>query len=313
MKLFKLGIIAMTLLLLSLNTLAQQIKGSISSFEILPEYLINGALKINSTGTTTFKFKVQFVKVQTGNNTFAFTPAFLKLSTPNSTGGSVDLSDEKATYLGEFESGKFFLTKEYTVTVNRSNFTQGRNVYLHYRREGQNLFNAYSKSYAVVFVATGGSTNPPGPQTPKWYDIPSPYTNAEPLNRLRKLSGVTAGNHTLASNNEGKGLVISNIWIYEGTLGHVKTIQEQDMVPLYRFIKQDINDHYFKLTSTPPNGYVSEGIQGYVYQSPGPGRRAVYQFYKTSGGLDHLYGTNPNEVAGLSGWAAEGIAFYILD
>ena len=60
------------------------------------------------------------------------------------------------------------------------------------------------------------------------------------------------------------------------------------------------------------NGYVREGIAGYVYSTSLTGTIPLYRYY-SSVASDHLYTTNFSELAGgKNGYVYEGIAGYVI-
>ena len=84
-------------------------------------------------------------------------------------------------------------------------------------------------------------------------------------------------------------------------------------VPLYRYYKHSITNHFYVTTpeqraGAEAGGYSYEGIQCYVAAGPFTGGTAVYRWWNNSIG-DHFYTSSPAEAP--LGYESEGICFYV--
>ena len=66
---------------------------------------------------------------------------------------------------------------------------------------------------------------------------------------------------------------------------------------------------YYSQSDVTPTGYAFERIAGYVYNSSGSGRVAIYQFFDATN-VNHFYRAD-SEVP--DGYTANGIAYYLLN
>ena len=106
------------------------------------------------------------------------------------------------------------------------------------------------------------------------------------------------------------------------------TRQVTGTVPLYRYWRLAIGDHFYTTasseigTTTPgvtgQHGYVSEGIAGYCFPVNAPGTIPLHRYWKNSVG-DHFYTTNATEIGtttlgqvGNHGYRYEGVVCYVL-
>ena len=116
-------------------------------------------------------------------------------------------------------------------------------------------------------------------------------------------------------------------YISEGIQCRLYTRQVAGSVPLYRYWKSGIGDHFYTTNSreigtTNPGvtgnyGYVSEEIAGFCFPQASAGRLPLYRYWK--GNLDHFYTTNPHEIGtvvhgqvGKYGYQSEGVACYVI-
>jgi hypothetical protein len=84
-------------------------------------------------------------------------------------------------------------------------------------------------------------------------------------------------------------------------------------IPVHRHWNPTLGDHYHTVQRNVGNGYIYEGIVGYVYGSSGPNRRAMYSFVKF--GTNSLGGASINHYASVDptpfpGYTSEGLAWY---
>lgn len=170
----------------------------------------------------------------------------------------------------------------------------------------------------------GGGTSPTS-YVPPGFGTTTPNANYYALHRLfnaytyvHMLAGPTEALSLLNTFTTHFGPSPMPDWTYEGALGNIFISQQPETVPLYRYYRGSNEDHYYSTVNAVPAGYVSEGIQGYVYNS-GPStaslvslRKPIYVYSTTSGKADHVYTTNFNELGnGNSHWRYEGIAFWL--
>ena len=123
------------------------------------------------------------------------------------------------------------------------------------------------------------------------------------------------------------GQVGNHGYISEGIQCRLYTRQVAGSVPLYRYWKSGIGDHFYttnshEIRTTNPGvtgnyGYVSEGIAGFCFPQASAGRVPLYRYWK--GNLDHFYTTNPHEIetvvhgqVGKYGYQSEGVACYVI-
>lgn len=112
----------------------------------------------------------------------------------------------------------------------------------------------------------------------------------------------------------------------EGTQCLLYTRQVAGSVPLYRYWRGAVSDHFYTTnaheigTTTPGvtgnHGYVSEGITGYCFPRATAGTIPLYRYWK---GSDHFYTTNSGEIGttipghvGRFGYRSEGVACYVI-
>lgn len=82
----------------------------------------------------------------------------------------------------------------------------------------------------------------------------------------------------------------------EQTTWGVENTQLDNTIPLYRFYSNSDTDHFYSTTAATPNGYVSEGMIGFIFPSTVPGSTPLYRLYRYyNGNGDHLYTTSASE------------------
>ena len=124
------------------------------------------------------------------------------------------------------------------------------------------------------------------------------------------------------------GQVGKHGYVSEGIGCHIGTRQIYGSVPLYRYWKASVSDHFYTTnaeeigTTTPGqtgnHGYVSEGVAGYCFPHPSYGTVPLYRYWKASVS-DHFYTTNPDEIGtttpgqvGKHGYKSEGVACHVF-
>jgi len=121
---------------------------TVNSFKVLDQYLKDGKILIKSGVTTTeIKIEVRFVTAMNGANP---KPGSIKtrLSTPASNGSPNYLSPQQQVTHTEFAQDNAFLTKIYTLSIDKSKLANG-NIYLLFQNDSGEF--AYSgKSYGFV-------------------------------------------------------------------------------------------------------------------------------------------------------------------
>ena len=124
------------------------------------------------------------------------------------------------------------------------------------------------------------------------------------------------------------GLTGHHGYTSEGTQCLLYTRQVAGTVPLYRYWKSTVNDHFYTTTSseigtttpgvTGQHGYISEGIAGYCFPSAVAGTVPLYRYWKDNVS-DHFYTTNAAEIGtttnghvGQHGYCSEGVVCYVI-
>ena len=125
-----------------------------------------------------------------------------------------------------------------------------------------------------------------------------------------------------------KGLKGLHGYISEGTQCLLYTRRVKGTVPLYRYWKASVGDHFYTTnsqeiaTTTPGHkgryGYISEGIAGYCFPHAVAGTIPLYRYWKGKVN-DHFYTTHSGEIGttipghvGRYGYASEGVACYVI-
>ena len=114
----------------------------------------------------------------------------------------------------------------------------------------------------------------------------------------------------------------------EGIACNLFTSRVLGSVPLYRYWKGSVSDHFYTTnageigTTTPGQtgkyGYVSEGVSGYCFPHPFFETVPLYRYWRASVS-DHFYTTNPDEIGtttpgqvGKYGYKSEGVACHVF-
>ncbi|MFZ4725403.1 MAG: MAC/perforin domain-containing protein [Paludibacter sp.] len=135
----------------------------------------------------------------------------------------------------------------------------------------------------------------------------------------------TKSNHFYTTNWNEIGIGGNN-WYYEGIQAFIFQNQETNTVPFYRFYKNvkkktglfssiTYTDHYYTTvkSSGDNNGYINEGIIGFVYTTPTFNTVGLRQYYNSSI-FDHFYTTNINELGnGGMGYSYNGDCCYVIE
>ena len=107
-------------------------------------------------------------------------------------------------------------------------------------------------------------------------------------------------------------------YVVRGVVGrvYVNSNDAAGLVPLYRLGSRFNGDHFYTTSAAERDAiqpfYTYEGIQGYVFTTPGEGRKPLYRAYFPSTG-QHLYSGSDGEYNSLPApWRKEGIAAYIV-
>ena len=117
-------------------------------------------------------------------------------------------------------------------------------------------------------------------------------------------------------------------YISEGTQCLLYTRQVRGTVPLYRYWKADVGDHFYTTnrheigTTTPGragrHGYVSEGITGYCFPHAVAGTVPLYRYWQLRHS-DHFYTTDAREIGtttpghvGRHSYKSEGVVCYVI-
>jgi hypothetical protein len=125
-----------------------------------------------------------------------------------------------------------------------------------------------------------------------------------------------------------KGLKGRYNYISEGIQCLLYTRKVKGSVPLYRYFKGSVGDHFYTTnaqeiaTTTPGHkgrfGYVSEGITGYCFPHAVHGTVPLYRYWNGKGS-DHFYTTNGGEIGttirghvGRYGYRSEGVTCHVI-
>ena len=151
MKTFKAALLTIILSVNLMNSNAQNsvYRGGISNFEILPQYLINGKLKVDANlSTITFEYKVQFYRSLSsfGANKWAPIDIAVRISIPDINNTPLYFAPYQNVTSADFASNdEAFLTKTYSVTINKSRFLIGVPIILAYKTPPDPFYFAYNK------------------------------------------------------------------------------------------------------------------------------------------------------------------------
>ncbi len=148
--------------------------------------------------------------------------------------------------------------------------------------------------------------------------LSTPAFCGTPVSLLRATTG--DGSHFFLSSSQPEITGYGSAWHTISNLGYVYSDGSSDsaLVPLYRIYHASTFNHYYTTSAAERNyniqnnGWVDQGIQGYVYPSPGPGRSPIYVAYNGAAGT-HLFTQDAAEYNALSSaWTKSGVAFYVL-
>ena len=155
-------------------------------------------------------------------------------------------------------------------------------------------------------------------------------TTTTPLYRYWKAS-VSDHFYTTDPNEIGTttpGQVGKHGYVSEGSPGLVYKYQVLNSVPLYRYWKASVSDHFYTTNSaeigttipgqTGKHGYKSEGVTGFCMPRQTDDTIPLYRYWKASVS-DHFYTTTLQEIGtadpgkeGRYGYVSEGITCYVL-
>jgi hypothetical protein len=182
----------------SLGAKAQH-AGKIDKFEISPEYLEGGKIKVSSGTTTTIKYKVTFVRESSETYPkFVWKPfnMTIRLSTPNADGQIVLFETAVNITNADFPTDKYFLTdKEFSATLENYKLNPNRPIILSYTLNGA-ANPVYSYDGKVYYPKITGTTEPSvDPElTPiyllSWYDGGNMYRIAPDVEPNQRFGGV---------------------------------------------------------------------------------------------------------------------------
>jgi len=127
-----------------------------------------------------------------------------------------------------------------------------------------------------------------------------------------------SGKHFYTTGPHEATVAIQNGRVLEGIACYVLPVTsdpQSPVVPLLRFYKGDIDDHFYTTDqSEAPPGYTLELIACDVYdpnQPPPPGTFQLYRFFNSQSG-EHFYTVNP-DAENLTGFQPEGFSCYVYD
>ena len=233
------------LIICSFQSKAHPTYGTITNFQILPEYLnANGDIKINSTtATTQVKYKVTVVRtVYSTYPTLVWNDTNISfgLSTGNTTGTPVYVAATTQVTNQAFPSGSAVL-QDFIVTanINKSFLVSGRDIILGYKTPEDWTIRSYNSiSYGFEIF-----TPQPEPGTPPSFNAPVPgsvplYSYISNTKRFLTTTYYSSyPDHT-----------------YGGTLGYVFSTATPGTVPLYEYLL-DNGDRYYTVNQGNYNGY----------------------------------------------------------
>ncbi len=144
-----------------------------------------------------------------------------------------------------------------------------------------------------------------------------------PFYRLYKGDDVNR-DHFYTTNPQERDDAVASGWTYERVEGSISNCVAVDMVPLYRLLYNDgvKEDHFYTTDLVERNnaidnlGYESEGIAGYVFETPVPGAVALHRLYNAND-KNHFYCTRTSEsdyVANNQAWTFdyEKVECYVM-
>ncbi|WP_163834103.1 hypothetical protein [Spartinivicinus ruber] len=115
--------------------------------------------------------------------------------------------------------------------------------------------------------------------------------------------------------------VFSKIWVVllallSSMAVNASSSVEAELVPLHRYWNLAIGDHFYTADKNElgngKDGWVYEGIEGYLFNQPKNGTTPLYRYWNLVAG-DHFYTTNWNELGvDKNFYRLEGIVGYVL-
>lgn len=115
----------MILIFILMNQFISYSQIRVASFKVQDQYLQNGKILIkNATTTTQIKIEVQFSTARDSNgNPIPSHNTKIRLATGSSSGQIIYLSNQEEVSSSEFSSSVTFITKIYTINIDKSNLT----------------------------------------------------------------------------------------------------------------------------------------------------------------------------------------------
>jgi hypothetical protein len=107
---------------------------------------------------------------------------------------------------------------------------------------------------------------------------------------------------------------------YMGIPFYMPSPAEYHSRPFYRFYKGAPQfEHFYthrmdEYQIVTQNGYIDEGVEGYIFTVSKPGTVPLYRyayFNGTNGDLQHLYSLSANGPMGQPGWTSDGVVGYV--
>jgi hypothetical protein len=286
-KYFKITIIAALIIItgfFKVNAQSSSFGGGISTWEILPQYLVNGKLFVDpNSSSVTFQYKVIFYRtLNTGSgvNKWKLTDVLVAISMPNANNVPVYFTPSQHIYNSDFANDNdAFLTKIYSITISKSSFILGNPIILAYQLPGYSSPAAYSKVYQWQTT----SSNPPPPSTTsisngvlfrtqdgKVYSVMDGYArhivDANTLYGVYNYSKNIVNKTSLPANPIGNPIG-PNTTILRDTNDDKIYFAEGAYI---RYIASPAaaNRYHLRVGNSNPNIYLTSGISGYTVGPP---------------------------------------------
>jgi hypothetical protein len=165
------------------------------------------------------------------------------------------------------------------------------------------------------------TTNPQGESAPGYvFETTTGYIATSKITETTELYrwyNSNTGDHFYTTDPQGE-LAQKAGYTFEGVIGYIWTTAPKNIptpatnIALYRWYNSEYGYHFYAtdLNEVAPfNGWVPEGIIGYIKSSQAPGTTALYHWYNSDTGND-FYTTDPNG-EGAPGYVSKGIIGYI--
>lgn len=267
--------------------------GKIDKFEILPEYLVDGKIKINNEAYTEIKYKVGFVREFRTITPPTWMPfnVTVRLSTATDKGDIILFDSPHNITIANFKKNNVFLDTVLTGRIDNSKVNKSRSIILSYIRDNQSFPNMgfEGKSYFVE-----KDESPITPEPDPIFDVDS-----VPIYTMRYKTGT----YLLSPNpNHPNGITNRGINFY----AFQKRVKGSRLI--YGYKETYVNGTGYSYSYVPEKSYTSDGRYDafYAFDHQVKGTVPVYA-YRTLSRKIHYYGTIKENGGGQE---YLGIAFY---